>query len=181
MDNASWYVIHVAANNENRVALELGAQFAKHGLGHLLEDVVVPKKTVTALRRGVKCDVEERVLPGYVLVRMNCTPEGLYVIRNHPRVLGMLGSDGKGTPKPMAEEEVRHLLERVEALEETHSQGLTFEAGETVRVCEGPFASFEGVVEEVDYARERLKIAVSIFGRLTPVEVDFTQVEKTQD
>lgn len=178
MDSGGWYIVHAVANNENRVATELRVQFEKNNLGHLLHEVVVPKKTSIGVRRGVKVEVEDRVLPGYVLVRMDCTLEGLYIIRSHPRVIGVLGADSKGVPSPLGEEEVRRLLDRVETIDQASRQDLRFEPGEHVKVSEGLFSSMEGVVEEIDAVKGRLKISISIFGRPTPVDLEFTQVEK---
>ena len=178
MDKPSWYVVHVVANNENRVANELREKFQKKHIDHLLHEVVVPKRLSQGVRRGVKVDVEDRVVPGYVFVRMECTLDGLYIIRNHPRVIGILGADQRGVPVPLGDEEVQHLLQRVAESDRLVSMGAHFEIGEHVRVCDGLFASMEGVVEEIDPVRSRLKVSVSIFGRSTPVDLEFSQVEK---
>jgi transcriptional antiterminator NusG len=178
MSSAHWYVIHVAANNEKRVAVELKAQFAKAGLESILHDVRVPKKMVNVLRRGVRVQAEDRVLPGYVLVQMQEAPEAFHIIRSHPRVIGLLGADAKGNVRPLGPDEAEDLLMRVESMDQAARESLIFEIGEHVRVCDGLFASMEGVVEEVDGVRGRLKVSIAIFGRATPVDLDFNQVEK---
>jgi len=175
---AEWYIIHVAAGSENKVASELDAQFEKHGLSDLLQEVLVPKKMVLATRRGAKVQAEDRILPGYVLVHMNCTLEALHIIRRIPRVIGMLGADAKGMPRPLSEFEVKQLLDQIQNVEQATRQSFVFEPGEMVKVSEGLFSSMEGVVEEVDTNRMRLKVSISIFGRPTPVDLEFSQVEK---
>jgi transcriptional antiterminator NusG len=175
---AEWYIIHVAAGSENKVALELKAQFEKNNLADSLENVLVPKKMVLATRRGVKVQAEDRILPGYVLVQMDCTLDALHVIRRVPRVIGMLGADAKGMPRSLSEFEVKQLLDQIENVEQATRQSFVFEPGEMVKVSEGLFSSMEGVVEEVDNNRMRLKVSISIFGRPTPVDLEFSQVEK---
>jgi transcriptional antiterminator NusG len=175
---AEWYIIHVAAGSENKVAVELEAQFEKNNLADSLENVLVPKKMVLATRRGVKIQVEDRILPGYVLVQMDCTLDALHIIRRVPRVIGMLGADAKGMPRPLSEFEVSQLLDQIENVEQATRQSFVFEPGEMVKVSEGLFTSMEGVVEEVDSNRMRLKVSISIFGRPTLVDLEFSQVEK---
>lgn len=175
-----WYIIHASAGSENRVATELKAQFAKSGLDHLVEDILVPKKPAVAVRRGVKVEVEDRILPGYVLIQMECTPETLHVIRHTPRVIGLLGAGSDGIPKPLSEAEVSHLLSQLETIGKTTQGHDYFSVGETVKVSEGLFSSMEGIVEEVDTNRMRLKVSISILGRPTPVDLEFSQVEKVE-
>lgn len=175
---AEWYVVHAAAGSENKVASELRAQFEKNGLGSLLHDVLVPKKTVTITRRGVKVQAEDRMIPGYVFVHMECTLEALHTIRSIPRMIGMLGADAKGMPKPLSEQEVKRLLDQLETVNQIAHHHVVFEPGELVRVCDGLFSSMEGVVEEMDAHRMRLKVSISLFGRSTPVDLEFSQVEK---
>ena len=178
MSDFKWYVIHVAAGSENRVACDLSAQFVKNSIGDLLEEVLVLKKMVNITRRGNKVQEEERILPGYVLVRMISTPEALNTIRRAPRVIGMLGADLRSDPKPLSDAEVENLLNQIETMEGGNAQSISFEPGEVIRVTEGLFASMEGVVEEVDVARMRLKVSIPILGRPTPVDLDFTHIEK---
>lgn len=175
----NWYVVHVAAGSENRIAEELKAQMSKAGLAEMLEEVLVPKKQDVTLKRGAKVLVEDRILPGYVLVRMRCLPETLHVIRRVPRVIGMLGTNSSGIPRSLNENEVKLLLDQLTRLKESVKDSITFEAGEVVKICEGLFSSMEGVVEEVDMQRLRLKVSISILGRSTPVELEFFQVEKS--
>lgn len=176
--SCQWYIIHAVAGSENKVASELTAQFEKNGLSSLLQDVLVPKKSFTTVRRNQKVEAEERILPGYIFINMACTLEALHTIRRIPRVIGMLGSDAKGVPQPLSEMEVRRLIDHVETMKDSSSHHLTFERGEIVKVSEGLFSSMEGIVEEVDCEKSRLKISISIFGRPTPVELEFSQVEK---
>jgi transcriptional antiterminator NusG len=175
---ADWYIIHASAGSENRVATELRAQFDRAGLGHQLSEVLVPKKSVPAIRRGVKIQVDERILPGYVLVHMECTPETLHVIRRVPRVVGMLGADSHGIPRPLSQGEVSQFLAQLETIHQSTTAKVVFEPGELVRVSEGLFSSMEGVVEEIDMQRFRLKVSISILGRPTPIDLEFSQVEK---
>ena len=180
MSEFKWYVIHVAAGSENRVASDLSAQFSKAGIEDLLEDVLVLKKMVHATKRGNSVQQEERILPGYVLVRMISTPEGLNLIRRAPRVIGMLGADLRSDPKPLSDAEVENLLSQIDDSEGAAgcASNLSFEPGEILRVTDGLFSGLEGVVEEVDAVRMRLKVSISIFGRPTPVDLDFGHVEK---
>jgi len=179
MSDFKWYVVHVAAGSENRVSCDLSAQFIKNGIGDLLEEVLVLKKMVNATRRGNKIQEEERILPGYVLVRMISTPEALNTIRRAPRVIGMLGADLRSDPKPLSDAEVENLLSQIDSIEGAgNAKSISFEPGEVIRVTEGLFASMEGVVEEVDNIRMRLKVSIPILGRPTPVDLDFTHIEK---
>lgn len=175
---AEWYVIHASAGGENRVAAELTAQFEKAGLASSLLEVLVPKKSITCVRRGMKVQVDERIIPGYVFIRMECTADALYVIRRIPRVLGMLGADAQGTPRPLSDAEVGRLLQQLETMSEISSRPTSFEPGEIVKVSEGLFRTMEGTVEEVDLHRLRLKVSICILGRPTPVDLEFSQVSK---
>ena len=151
-------------------------QATAKGLNELFEQVLVPTEEVVEMRRGRKVTTERRFFPGYVLVKMEMTDEAYHLIKNTPKVTGFLGSDNK--PIPITEAEATRILHQVQEGVERPRPSISFEIGEQVRVADGPFASFNGLVEEVDEERSRLKVAVSIFGRPTPVELEFGQVEK---
>ncbi len=146
------------------------------GSTHLIDEVMVPTEEVVEVKRGRKSQVERKFLPGYVLVKMQMTDAGFVMIKNTPKVTGFLGADNK--PMPISDDEAMRILNQVKEGVERPKSTITFEIGEQVKVADGPFASFQGHVEEVDEERSRLKVAVSIFGRPTPVELEFTQVEK---
>jgi transcription termination/antitermination protein NusG len=172
-----WYIIHAYSNFENKVAESIREQAKQRGLSDLFEEVMVPKEKVVEVRRGRKVDAERKFFPGYVLAKMDLTDEAFHLIKNTPKVTGFLGADNK--PMPISDAEAVRILHQVQEGIERPKPSVSFEVGEQVRVSDGPFASFNGVVEEVDEARSRLKVAVSIFGRATPVELEFGQVEKT--
>jgi transcriptional antiterminator NusG len=171
-----WYIVHAYSNFEKKVADSIREQSLAKGLGDLFEEILVPTEEVVAQRRGRKITSERRFFPGYVLVKMEMTDEAYHLIKNTPKVTGFLGSDKK--PIPITEEEALRILHQVKEGIERPRPSITFEVGEQVRVADGPFASFNGLVEEVDEERSRVKVAVSIFGRPTPVELEFGQVEK---
>jgi transcription termination/antitermination protein NusG len=171
-----WYIIHAYSNFENKVAESIREQAKQRGLSDLFEEVMVPKEKVTEMRRHQKVDVERKFFPGYVLAKMELTDEAFHLIKNTPKVTGFLGAGNK--PTPISEVEAARIMHQVQEGIERPKPSVSFEVGEQVRVSDGPFASFNGIVEEVDEARSRLKVAVSIFGRATPVELEFGQVEK---
>lgn len=171
-----WYIVHAYSNFEKKVAESIQEQAQQRGLSDLFEQVLVPTEKVIEVRRGRKVDAERKFYPGYVLVKMEMTDDAYHLIKNTPKVTGFLGSDNK--PVPIREREAMQILQQVEEGVERPKPSITFEVGEQVRVADGPFASFNGLVEEVDEERSRLKVAVSIFGRATPVELEFAQVEK---
>jgi transcriptional antiterminator NusG len=176
LTNGRWYIVHTYSNFEKKVAEEIKRQAELQGLHEEIEEVLVPTEEVIEVRRGQKVNAERKFLPGYVLVRAHLTDEAYHLIKNVAKVTGFLGQNNK--PMPLRQGEVDRILNQVHEGAERPKPAITFEIGEQVRVADGPFTSFNGVVEEVDDARSRLKVAVSIFGRATPVELEFTQVEK---
>ena len=176
MADARWYIVHAYSNFEKKVASTIREQAEMQNLGDLIEEIEVPTEEVVEVVRGRKRTVEKRHMPGYVLVKMKMTDAAFVMIKNTPKVTGFLGADNK--PMPISEDEAMRILNQVKEGVERPKPTITFEVGENVKVADGPFASFTGVVEEVDEERSRLKVAVSIFGRPTPVELEFTQVEK---
>jgi transcriptional antiterminator NusG len=174
--DARWYIVHTYSNFEKKVSEEIKRQAKIQGLDDLIEDVLVPTEEVVEVRRGQKVNSERKFLPGYVLLRAKLTDEAYHLVKNVPKVTGFLGQNNK--PMALRQGEVDRILNQVSEGAENPKPSITFEIGEQVRVADGPFTSFNGVVEEVDEDRSRLKVAVSIFGRATPVELEFTQVEK---
>ena len=172
-----WYIVHAYSNFEKKVAESIREQAKQRGLEELFEQVLVPTEKVTEVRRGRKIDAERKFFPGYVLVKMKLTDEAFHLIKNTPKVTGFLGADNK--PMPISDAEASRLIQQVQEGIDRPKPSVSFEVGEQVRVSDGPFASFNGTVEEVDEGRSRVKVAVSIFGRATPVELEFGQVEKT--
>jgi len=173
-----WYVVHAYSNFENKVADSIREQAKQRGLAELFEEILVPKEKVIEVRRGRKVDAERKFFPGYVLVKMDLSDEAYHLIKNTPKVTGFLGSGSK--PMPVSEKEVARIIGAIEEGVEQPKPTISFEIGEAVRVIDGPFASFNGSVEQVDEDRARLRVTVSIFGRATPVELEDAQVEKTQ-
>jgi len=171
-----WYIVHAYSNFEKKVAESIKEQAVATGLGDHFEEVLVPTEEVVEMRRGRKVASERRFFPGYVLVKMDMTDQAYHLIKNTPKVTGFLGTDNK--PMPISEEEALRILHQVQEGVERPRPSVVYEIGEQVRVADGPFASFNGLVEDVDEERARLKVAVSIFGRPTPVELEFGQVEK---
>lgn len=171
-----WYIVHAYTNFEQKVADAILEGAKREGLEEQIEEVVVPKEEVIEIKRGKKVPTERKFLPGYVLVRMDMTDAAHVMIKNIPKVTGFLGSDNKAMPIP--DHEAARMLNQVQEGIERPKPAVTYEVGEQVKVSDGPFASFNGLVEEVDEERARLKVAVSIFGRPTPVELEFGQVEK---
>jgi transcriptional antiterminator NusG len=171
-----WYIVHAYSNFEKKVSESIREQAKQRGLEDLFEQVLVPTERVTEVRRGRKVDAERKFFPGYVLVRANLTDAVFSLIKNTPKVTGFLG-DSK--PVPITDAEAERILHQVQEGVERPKPSITFEIGEQVRVSDGPFASFNGSVQEVDEERSRLKVEVSIFGRAVPVDLEFGQVEKT--
>ena len=171
-----WYSVSVLSNFEKKVAEQIRAAVVEKGLEEEIDEVLVPTEEVLEIRRGKKVTSERRFMPGYVLVRMDMTDRGYHLITSINRVTGFLGPQGK--PMPMRDGEVNQILNRVEEGEAAPRNLISFEVGEQVKVTDGPFDGFSGMVEEVDEHASRLKVTVSIFGRPTPVELEFTQVQK---
>jgi transcriptional antiterminator NusG len=171
-----WYIVHAYSNFERKVAESIKERAAAASLGDKFEEVLVPMEEVVEMRRGRKVSSERKFFPGYVLVKMELSDETYHLIKNTPKVTGFLGTENK--PIPITEAEAGRILQQVQEGVERPKPSVTFEIGEQVRVADGPFASFNGLVEEVDEERARLKVAVSIFGRATPVELEYGQVEK---
>lgn len=171
-----WYSVSVLSNFEKRIAEQIRTAVAEKGLEDVIDEVLVPEEEVIEIRRGKKVTVPRRFMPGYVLVRMEMTDIGYHVISSIQRVTGFLGPQGR--PMPMRDEEVNSILNRVEEGEASPRSTITYDIGEKVKVSDGPFEDFDGMVEEVDEDNQRLKVTVSIFGRATPVELEFTQVTK---
>jgi transcriptional antiterminator NusG len=171
-----WYSVSVLSNFEKKIAEQIKQSVAEKGLQDEIDEVLVPTEEVLEIRRGKKVTSERRFMPGYVLVHMEMSDRGYHLITSINRVTGFLGPQGK--PMPMRDAEVNQILNRVEEGEAQPRNLIRFDIGEKVSVTDGPFEGFEGMVEEVDEAHNRLKVSVSFFGRPTPVELEFTQVTK---
>ncbi|MGB8624044.1 MAG: transcription termination/antitermination protein NusG [Paracoccaceae bacterium] len=171
-----WYSVSVLSNFEKKIAEQIKQAVSDAGLGEEIEEVLVPTEEVIEVRRGKKVTAERRFMPGYVLVRMEMSDKGYHLINSINRVTGFLGPQGR--PMPMRDAEVNAILNRVEEGVEAPRSLITYQVGEQVNVTDGPFEGFAGMVEDVDDEHQRLKVTVSIFGRATPVELEFTQVSK---
>ncbi|MDH7638881.1 transcription termination/antitermination protein NusG [Sphingomonas oryzagri] len=176
-----WYIIHAYSGFENKVKDQILADAARMGLEQLVESVEVPTEQVTEVRRGKKVTNDHKLMPGYVLLRGSMNDDLYHLVRNTPKVTGFLGVGGR--PQPISDAEAARMLSsKDEAVSAAPKQKIKvdFDIGDNVKVLEGPFASFNGLVEELDYDRSRVKVAVSIFGRATPVELEFEQVERVK-
>ncbi len=175
-----WYIIHAYSGFENKVRDAIMADAARLGLEALVDSVEVPTETITEVRRGKKVQSEKKFFPGYVLAKLSMNDDVYHLVKNQPKVTGFLGSMGK--PQPISEAEAARILNTKEEAAAAPKQKIRvdYEIGDQVKVLEGPFASFNGVVEELDFDRSRVKVSVSIFGRATPVELEFEQVERAK-
>ena len=173
---ARWFIVHVYSGFESKVANSIQEQAELRSLDDNIQEIMVPTEEVVQIRRGQKINAERKFFPGYVLVKMELSDEAYHLIKDTPKVTGFLGTAGK--PSPISEAEAQRVMRQVQEGIERPKPSITFEVGEQVRVSDGPFASFNGMVEEVDEERARLKVSVSIFGRATPVELEYGQVEK---
>ena len=173
-----WYIVHAYSNFEKKVKDSILEQAKSQGLSEAFSDILVPTEDVVEIRRGRKVNAERKFFPGYVLVKMELNDETWHLVKNTAKVTGFLGGGGHGKPVPISDAEAGRILRQVQEGVERPKPAVSFEIGEQVKVADGPFASFNGTVEDVDDERARLKVAVSIFGRSTPVELDYAQVEK---
>ncbi|MBF0625005.1 MAG: transcription termination/antitermination protein NusG [Magnetococcales bacterium] len=171
-----WYVIHAYSGFEKKVKQALEERIRLTGRSEMFEQILVPAEDVVELRKGKKVTSERKFFPGYVLVRMELNDETWHMVNEIPKVSGFLG--GGGRPQALSDRDVEKILRQVEVGMEKPKPRVSYSVGEAVRVVDGPFVSFNGVVEEVDEDKARIKVSVSIFGRATPVELEFVQVEK---
>lgn len=174
---AKWYIVQAYSNFEKRVKETLERDAAEKGLGHLFEEILVPTETVVEVRKGRKMESERKFFPGYVLVKVDLTDEAYHLVKNTPKVTGFLGSALK--PMPVSEKEVARIVGQIQEGVESPRPMISFDIGEIVKVVDGPFQSFNGSVESVDEENARLKVLINIFGQGTPVELNYTQVEKS--
>ncbi len=173
-----WYILHAHSGFEKKVAQSIKEQAIQKGLTELIEDVVVPTEEVTEVRRGKKMQTERKFFPGYVLVKMELQDATWHMVKNTPKVTGFLGGGKNGRPVPITEKEAESIFNQVRDGVGSSKSSIIFEIGEQVKITEGPFDSFVGLIEGVDEEKQRVKVSVSIFGRSTPVDLEYAQVEK---
>ena len=172
----NWYIVQAYSGFERKVVESIKEELKKHKLNENLGEILVPTHQVTEVKKGKRTKKEKKYFPGYVLLKIDLTKQIYHLIKNLQKVSGFLGSGDK--PTPISDNEIKHILGQVSESAINQNSGLTFEIGEKVKVCDGPFASFSGLIEEIDEEKSRLKVSVSIFGRATPVDLEFNQVEK---
>ena len=175
-DRYRWYVVHVYSGFENKIIESIREQAEKKGIEEHFAELMVPSEQVVEVRRGKKVDAERKFFPGYILVKMVLSDEAWSLVKNTPKVTNFLGARNK--PVPITEKEAMSILQQVQEGVDRPRPAITYKVGQDIKVIDGPFASFNGVVEEIDEERGRLKVSVSIFGRATPVELEYTQVEE---
>ena len=173
---ARWYIVHAYSNFEKKVAEDIENKAKQKGLSGEIEQIVVPTEKVVEIRRGRKVDAERKFFPGYILIEMEMSDAAWHVVKNTPKVTGFVGTGKK--PTPLSQEEVDQIVEQVVTAKEKPKPKYVFEKGEPVKIIDGPFNNFTGVVDEINLDRNTLKVMVTIFGRQTPVELDFLQVQK---
>ena len=176
MNTSRWYVIHAYSGFEKKVAESIKEQASKLGLSEMIEDISVPTQEIIEVKRGTRVSTERKFFPGYILIKMIMNDDTWHLVKNTPKVSTFLGSKGK--PIPISNSEAAKISEQVLQGIEKPKPSIVFEVGEQIKVIDGPFASFDGMIENIDEEKSRIKVAVSIFGRSTPVELEFTQVEK---
>ena len=172
----NWYIVQAYSGFEKKVVELIKDELKKHKLSESLEEILVPTHQVTEVKKGKRTKKEKKFFPGYVLIKIELTKQIYHLIKNIQKVSGFLGSSDK--PTPISDNEIKRILGQVSENAVSQKAGINFEIGEKVKVCDGPFASFNGLIEEIDEERSRVKVSVSIFGRSTPVELEYTQVEK---
>jgi len=171
----NWYIVQAYSGFEKKVADTIKDELKKHNLSEKLEEILVPTHQVTEVKKGKRTKKEKKFFPGYVLIKIDLSKQIYHLIKNLQKVSGFLGSSDK--PTPISDNEIKRILGQVSETAVSQKTGITFEIGEKVKVCDGPFASFNGLIEEIDEEKSRLKVSVSIFGRPTPVDLEFNQVE----
>ena len=172
----NWYIVQAYSGFEKKVVQSIKDELKKHELSEKLEEILVPTHQVTEVKKGKRTKKEKKFFPGYVLIKIDLSKEIYHMIKNLQKVSGFLGSSDK--PTPISDGEIKRILGQVSETAVSQKSGISFEIGEKVKVCDGPFASFNGLIEEIDEEKSRLKVSVSIFGRATPVDLEFNQVEK---
>ena len=176
MTQSRWYVLHAYSGYEKKVAENIMEQANKLGISQFIEEVSVPTQNIVEVKRGTRVNTERKFFPGYILIKMTLNDDTLHIIKNTPKLSGFLGTQGK--PTPISNGEAKRISEQIIHSEEKPRPSIDYEIGEQIKVIDGPFASFNGHIEQVNEEKAKLKVAVSIFGRSTPVELEYTQVEK---